>query len=121
MADAAFNADLADRREDQILGGYAEAQFAFVADPHRLGTTLPQSLRGEDVFNFAGADAERERPKGAMGRRVAVAADNRHPRLSDAELRPDHVNNPLMLGAKRIDGHPKLGAVGLKRFDLNAA
>ena len=29
------DADLADRREDQVLGGDAEAELALVADPHR--------------------------------------------------------------------------------------
>jgi hypothetical protein len=50
---------------------------------------------------------------------VRVAADDRHPRLGDAELRPDHVHNPLVLGAERVDRDPELLAVALERLDLD--
>ena len=59
------------------------------------GVAWVQRLGGEDVLDLAGADAERQGPEGAVRRGVAVAADDGHARLGDAELRADHVDDPL--------------------------
>ena len=67
-------------REDQVLGGDAVAELARVADPHRLRPALDQGLGGEHVLDLGGADPEGERAEGAVGRRVGVAADDRHAR-----------------------------------------
>ena len=47
-----------------------------------------------------------------------VAADDRHARLGDAELRADDVHDPLAVGAERVERDAELGAVALERLDL---
>ena len=121
MADGAVDPVLADRREDQVLGGDAVAHLPVVVDAHRLRLALDQRLGGEDVLDLAGPDTEGQRPEGAVGGGVAVAADDRHPRLGEPQLGADHVDDPLVLGAQRVDGDAELGAVGLERLDLDAA
>ena len=56
---------------------------------------LRQRLRGEHVLDLAGADAERQRAERAVRGRVAVAAHDRHARLREALLGPDHVHDAL--------------------------
>ena len=72
------------------------------------------------MLDLAGADPERQRAEGAVGGGVRVAADDRHPRLGDPELGADHVDDPLAVGAERVDGDPELLAVALERLDLDA-
>src|SRR6185503_11863260 len=52
-------------------------------------------LRGEDVLDFGGADAEGQGAECTVCRRVAVAADDRHARLAETLLRTDDVDNSL--------------------------
>src|SRR5271157_4475125 len=47
------------------------------------------------MLDLGGADAVGERPERAMGRGVAVAADDRRPRQGEALLRPDDVDDSL--------------------------
>ena len=47
------------------------------------------------MLDLGGADAVRKRPERAMGRGVAVAADNRRPRQGETLLRPDDVDDSL--------------------------
>jgi len=56
----------------------------------------------------------------AVGGRVRVAADDRHPGLGDAELRPDHVHDALAVRAERVHGDAELRAVALERLNLHA-
>ena len=107
--------------EDQVLGGDAEAELARRSgSASSLRLALHQALRGEDVLDLARADAERQRAERAVRRGVAVAADDRHARLRDAELRADHVHDALAVGAERVDRDPELRAVALERLDLDA-
>ena len=87
VAGHAAGAEAADRRQDQVLGGDAGAQLARVGDPHRLRPLLDQALGRQHVLDLGGADAEGQRAEGAVGGGVAVAADDRHPRLGHAQLR----------------------------------
>ena len=121
VADRSVDADLTDRGEDQVLGRDAEPERALVADPHRSRLGLDEALGREHVLDLARADPEGERAERAVRRGVGVAADDRHPRLGDAELRSDHVHDPLVLGAERVQGDPELGAVALERLHLDAA
>src|SRR3954453_19523201 len=121
VADGAVDALLADRAEDQVLGADAEARLALVADAHRLRPRLDERLRGEHVLDLTRADAERERAERAVRRGVAVAADDRHPGLREAELGADHVDDPLAVGAERVQRDAELRAVALQRLDLHAA
>ena len=80
------------------------------------GLRLDQALGRQHVLDLAGADPERERAERAVGGRVRVAADDRHPRLGDPQLRADHVDDPLVLGAQRVERDPELLAVALERL-----
>ena len=70
-------------------------QLAVDLDRHRLRARLGQRLRREHVLDLRGADAESQRTQGAVRRRVAVAADDRHAGLGQALLRPDDVDDAL--------------------------
>ena len=76
VANAAVDADAADRAEDQVLGRHAVAERALVADPHRPRLALLERLGGQHVLHLAGADPERERAEGAVRGGVRVAADD---------------------------------------------
>ena len=91
-----------------------------VADPHRAGLGLHQALGGEHVLDLARPDPERQRAERAVGGGVRVAAHDRHPRLGDAELGADHVHDPLVIGAERVQRDAELLAVALERLDLHA-
>src|SRR3954447_9356598 len=119
VADRAGDADLADRRQDQVLGGDAVAELAFVADAHRPGLALHEALRREHVLDLAGADPERERAARAAGGGVGGGADRRHAGLGDAELGPDHVDDALAVGAEAVERDAESLAVGLERLHLD--
>jgi hypothetical protein len=112
--------ELPDGREDQVLRRDAEAEFAGVVDAHRLGLALDQALGGEDVLHLGGADPERQRTEGAVGRGMGVAADDRQSRLGHAQLGADHVDDAAPLGAERVERDPKLLAVALQGLHLPA-
>ena len=65
---------------------------------------------------MAGADAEGERAKRPMRAGMAIAAYNRHPRLSQTELGTDHMHDSLVrtLHAKKFD--TELANVFLQRL-----
>ncbi len=93
-------------------------QRALDVDRHRLRLDLRQRLRGEHVLDLAGADAEGDRAEGAVRRGVRVAADDRHARLGEAELRADHVHDALPGVAHRVQPDAELGRVLAQRLDL---
>ena len=120
VAGHAAGAEPADRRQDQVLGRDAGAELAGVVDPHRARPFLHHALGREDVLDLGGADAEGQRAEGAVGGGVAVAADDRHAGLGDAQLRADHVDDALAVGAEAVELQPELLAVALQGFDLDA-
>ena len=61
-----------------------------------------------------------ERAERAVRRGVAVAADDRHAGLRHAELRADHVHDPLTPAAGREERHAELLAVRAQRLELSA-
>ena len=118
VADAAVDADLADRAEDHVLCGEAGWQVADELEQHRLRAALVQRLGREHVLDLGGADPERERAEGAVGRRVAVTADDRLPGLREPELGPDHVDDSLAARPRRMELDPELLAVGAQGIEL---
>ena len=84
----------------------------------RLGLVLQQRLRGQHVFDFAGADAEGQRPERAVRGGVAVAADDRHARLREAQLGPDDVDDPLLAIVEIVHADAELAAVRPQGVDL---
>ena len=95
VAGAARRADLADDGENDVLGGDAGRKLAVDLDPHVLGLGLDQRLGGQHMLDLGGADAVGERAEGAVGRGVAVAADDRRARQGEALLGPDDVDDAL--------------------------
>ena len=87
---------------------------------HRLRLALEQRLGGEDHLDLARPDAEGERPEGAVSGGVRVAADDRHARLRQAQLRPDDVDDPLAGRALAVERDPELLAVQLDLAQLVA-
>ena len=119
MAGAAGGADLADDGEDDVLGGDAFGQFAVDAHQHVLGLLLDQRLGGEHVLHLGGADAVGQRAEGAVGRGVAVAADDGGAGQGEALLGPDHVDDALALVALVVVVDAEVLGVLSQRFDLN--
>ena len=93
MSRAAGDPDLADDRQDEILGGYAGGELAAHVDGQRAGLSLQQALRGEHMSHLRRANAEGERAERAVRARMAVTANDRFPRLREPELRPDDVDD----------------------------
>ena len=87
-------------------------------DRHPPRPRLGQRLRGQHVLDLARADAEREGAERAVGRRVAVAAHDRHARQRAALLGPDDVDDALAGVAHRVVGDAELGGVAAQRLDL---
>mmetsp|Transcript_81659 Transcript_81659/g.227260 ORF Transcript_81659/g.227260 Transcript_81659/m.227260 type:complete len:337 (+) Transcript_81659:1421-2431(+) len=118
VARATGRADLADDGEHDVLGAAAARQLALNLDEQVLGLLGRQRLRGQHMLDLARADAVRQRTKGAVGGRVAVAADDRHARQRGALLRADHVDDALALVAHLELRDAEAVAVGIERVDL---
>jgi len=84
-------------------------------NPPHVERVHREALRRQHVAHLRGADAERHCTERAVRRSVAVAARDRHARLSETQLRPDHVDDALVLAADVVEGNPVLGAVALER------
>ncbi len=120
VSGAAADADFSDDGENDVLRGDAFRTFAMHENVHRLGFGLHKALRGEDVFHFAGADAERERTEGAVRGSVAVAADDGVAGLRDAKFGADHVNDALVLAVHVEQADAAFAAISFERLKLEA-
>ena len=70
---------LRDQRENDVLRAERPVfSVPVTRDAESLRGALQQALRGQHVFHFAGADAERQRAERSVRRGVAVAADHGH-------------------------------------------
>ena len=83
-----------------------------------LGRTCGRRLRRQHVLDFARADAEGQRAEGAVGRGVAVAADDRHSRQRQSLLRTDDVDDPLPGIGQRVEPDAERVAVRVERREL---
>ena len=113
--DAALDAEAADDREDQILRKDAAGQRPVDLDATYFQRIEGQALRREHVAHLRRADAEGNRAEGAVGRGVAVAARDRHPRLRQSQLGSDHVDDALIVVAGRPEMDAGVAAVALQR------
>ena len=118
MAGPATDPDPGDQREDDVLAAHAGGEPAVHADLVGLGVALQECLRGEDHLDLARADPERERAERAMRARVRVAADDGHPRLGQAQLWPDDMDDALVWRADAMERDAELGAVALELIHL---
>ena len=119
MAGAAPDTEPADDRENEVLRRDARARRSRHVDCERARPALQQALGRQHVPDLGGADPESQRPEGAVGARVAVAAHDRHARLREPELGPDDVHDAaLAVGeAEQLDAEP--GAVDFELLDLS--
>ena len=119
VAGAAGGPDLADDGQHHVLGGAAARQHAVHAHQHILGFLCQQRLGGQHMFDFAGADAVRQRAKGAVGGGVRVTAHHGHARQRGAVFRSDDVHDALAPGQEReVGGSAKLLHVAVQRRHL---
>lgn len=100
--------------EDQILGEHARLQPALHQDPPHLELVHRQALGGEYIAHLAGTDTEGDRPEGAVGGGVRIAAGDRHAGLTETQLRRDHMDDALAAAAEAMQGDAVLGAVALQ-------
>jgi hypothetical protein len=118
VADPAVDADDRQDVQDQVLRGRAGRERTVDLDRERPRQPLREGLGREDVLDLGGADAERERPEGAVGRGVGVAADDHRTRLGEAELRADDVHDALVAAAHLEQPDAELLAVAPQRLHL---
>ena len=121
VALAACRADLGNDRKDDVLCCHALGQLAIDSDGESLKGLQGQRLCGQNMLDLAGADAEGECPEGAVGGRMAVAADDRHARLGQAKLGADDVHDALVDVAHREKLDAELGAVATEGLHLGLA
>ena len=72
------------------------------------------------MLDLARADAERQRTERAVGRRVAVAADDGHAGQRETPFRPDDVHDPLAWVAAAVQADAELLAVAGQRVHLRS-
>ncbi len=93
-------------------------QPAVHADFQGFGLVLQQGLRGQHVFDLAGADAEGQCAQGPVRGGVAVAANDGHARLRVAQFRPDHMHDALVFVVQVVELYAELPAIRPQGVDL---
>ena len=117
-AAGAVGSDVADDAQRNIFRRHCRAELAVHRDAEGFGARLRQALGGQNVLHFRSADAEGQRAESAMGAGVAVAANDGHARLGNAELRADHMHDPLFGRLNIVEWNAELGAVGAQGIHL---
>ena len=84
---------------------------AVEADAHRLRPVCGRHCVASTCSTSDVPMPKASAPNAPCVRRVAVAADDRHARLRQAELRADHVDDALAAAAGREERHAELRAV----------
>ena len=69
----------------------------------QFGFALQQAKGSHDHLHFGGADAEGDGAESAVRGGMAIAADDGHARLGDAELGSDDVNDALIGMAEAVE------------------
>ena len=118
IARAARSGQPGDDVEDDVLGFDARPKRPVHGDAHAPRLGLDDALAGEDHFDLRRPHAERHGAQRPVRRGVAVAADDGHARLGEAQFGTDDVHDALpgVAHAEMLDAEP--GAVGRQRFDL---
>ena len=116
----AARARVGDEREHQVLGGHAAGRLPLIVTAIVLGLACISVCVASTCSTSDGADAERDRAERAVRAGVAVAADDRHAGLGQAELRADHVHDALLDVAERVQADAELLGVATQRLDLGA-
>ena len=97
------------------------AQFAVDAHQHVGGLFLDQRLRRQHMLDLGGADAMRQRAKGAMRRGMAVAANDRRAGQGEALLRADDMHDALATIVLVVIFDAEFARVDRELLDLRAA
>jgi hypothetical protein len=100
-----------------IESAEAFGKFAVGGDAHALGLFLPQRLRHQHMGHFRGADAKRERAEGAMGRGVAVTANDEQARQRQAQFGADHMHDALAAVVEPEQGDVLIGGILVQLAD----
>src|ERR1700730_1596733 len=95
VAGSAGSADVADQRQDEILGGHAERQSALEIDTHGFRSALDDGLRCQYMREFAGADPEGQCAQSTMRAGMAVPANDQAAGKAEAKFGPDDVDDAL--------------------------
>ena len=117
-ARSAADADAGNQRENNILRRDAGVQRAIHLHLERLRFALQQTLRGQHMFHFTGADAKCERAECAVRGGVAVAADHGHAGLSQTEFGSDDMDNSLACAMYAQTADAEIRAIGFELCDL---
>ena len=121
VSGSARRPDLADDRQDDVLGGGTVGELARDFDLHVAGLGLDERLRGEHVLDLRRSDAVRQCAERSMGRGVAVAADDDCAGQREALFGTDGVNDALPpVEFVEVGDAEFLGVAG-QRLDLGAA
>ena len=115
------DAEPGDDLQHQVLGGDAGSEPPPHSDLHGPRAPLEQTLGGQHVPHLAGPDPEGEGAERAVGAGVAVAADHRAAGLGQAELRPDDMDDALVVRAQGVQLDSELPAIPLQRLQLAPA
>jgi len=118
VPDAAADADPPDDPQHDVFAGHADRQLTLDAHFHRLRLALRHGLRRQDVLDFARANAEGECAHRSVRAGVAVAAHNGHPGLTQAQLRTNHVHDPLERAEAILETDAELLAIAVERVEL---
>jgi hypothetical protein len=118
VAGAATDSDFSDDGENNVFCSDTVRTLAVHHDVHGFGFRLDESLGGENVFDFAGADTESESAERAVRGGVTVAADDGLPGLSDAELRADYVDDALVFAVHVKQTDAEFFAILFESFKL---
>ena len=90
-----------DNSQNNVFCSNTVSEFPIHLNLEGLGTLLQEALGRQDMLYFTGPNTDGERAQRSVGGGVAIAADNRLPRLGDAEFGANHVNDAL-IGAMQV-------------------
>ncbi len=118
---AASGAGFADHRHGDVFRGHARLQLAGDFHLHVLRFLLDQRLRCQNMFDLGRADAMRQRAERAVGRGMAVAANDGHAGQGPALFRANDVHDALTHVRDGIIMHAEFARIFVQRLHLNAA
>ena len=114
MAHAGFHTETTNDVQGHVLGKDPGRERPVNGNPAHLQLVQSQALAGQHVTNLAGANPEGNGAKGAMGRGVGIATGNGHARLTQPQLRSNHVDNALLAAVKAVETQTMVRAVLLQ-------
>ena len=96
VAGSAIGPDLPNDAENKIFRRDSFRQGALNIDEHGLGLALGQALSRQNMLDLGSTHAKGQRAESTVGAGMTVAAHDRHAGLSQAQLRPNNVDDALL-------------------------